>query len=456
MIPTNANFDNARNAKFQQPVFVFALPNLNLTYTMRAGQSGLTPTNTWMKVPTGLTQKIEDMQGKATIGSLSIEIVDKNRTLLGLFATTTWYGQPANLLLGFNGLTYPGDYITLFSGLVETVTPTSDHTGWVFAIRDKNRILKNKIYTTGNDGVAPTSKKNPLTLDGNPLALVLDCLENQLNIPAANIDTTSITNLQNGRFAATRMLFSLTKAVEGLSFLEQELLRPNGLFHFVRYNGNISIGDMLAAPAPVPIAFAFNDSNIVGVPAFKQQTIYNWVEFALDYDGSKYLDTEEFVDSNSVNKFGLTQVLSISSQGLRTNFQGASRAGITARRIFKRYADQPASLLTLVHPSLQAVVVEVGDYVTVTHRLLEDLDTGTLGWSNRICQVLQVQPKWDAGQISFDLLDVNALASRPGPQLAPDTIPVYTSATTGEQQQYIFMANAAGQQSTGAAAAEVF
>ncbi len=455
MIPTTANFDMYRNSTSQAPVFVLTMPGLGLTYAMKAGQPGLTPTNTYMKVPIGLTQKIEDLQGKATIGSLTVEIVDVNRTLLALFSSKQWYGAAASLQLGFAGLAYPTDYITLFSGVVETVVPTADHAGWTFTLQDKNRVLKTNVYRTGDDGATPTSKKNPKTLDGNPLALVLDLLENQLAIPAGSIDTGSISSLQNGRLSCTRMLFNLTKAVDSMTFLEQELLRPNGLFHFVRYDGRIAIGDMLAPPTPLTLAFAFTDSNIQGIPSFSQKTIYNWVEFQLDYDGSRYLDTEDFIHTVSVDRYGLQQQLSIPSQGLRTNLQGASRAGITARRIFQRYGGGPATLVSLKSTSLQACIVEVGDYVSVTHRLLENLDTGTLGWSNRICQVMQVQPKYDSGTITFQLTDVTDTL-RAGYQLAPDTVPSWPTATAAQRQQYMFEANASSQQSDGTSAAGVF
>lgn len=455
MIPTTANFDAKRNATVQQPVFVFSMPSLGLTYTMRTSQPGLTPTSTYAKLPTGLTQKVEDIQGKATIGTLAVEIVDVGGALLALFASKNWYGAPASVQLGFAGLNYPADYITLFSGIVTSVVPTSSHTGWTFTVSDKNRILKSQIYTTGDNGVAPTSKKNPRTLDGNPIALVLDVVENQLGWPAANIDTAALLALQGGRLSCTRMLFALTKAVDALTFLEQELLRPNGLFHFVRYDGRFSVGDVLAPPTPVPVAFAFTDSNIVGIPNFKQQAIYNWVEFSLDYDGSNYLDIEDFVDSASVASYGLQQQLQIQSQGMRSNLQGSSRAGVTARRIFNRYGGGPATLITLDAASLQACIVEVGDYVTVTHRLMENLDTGTRGWSNRVCQVMQVQPKWDTGRITFDCVDVTK-SLRPSVQYAPDSQPVWTSATSAQKSQYMFMANASEQQSDGSAASGVY
>lgn len=455
MISTTAAFDAKSNASPQFPVIVLSLPGLSLTYTMR-NEAAVNATATWMKVPTGVTQKIEDLQGKASIGTLQVEIVDVGRALLQKFATTTWYGQTANLLLGFSGLAYPGDYITLFAGIVETVVPSKDHTAWIFTLRDKNRILKKRVYAIGDDGVNPVSTKNPKTLYNNSLALVTDLLENQLGLAASAIDTASISALQNGRFAATTMLFSLTKATEALSFLEQQLLMPLGLFHFTRYDGRIAIGDMLAVPSPVPIAFNFTPSNIVGVPSYAQQPIYNWLAMKMDYDGSNYLHIEEYVDSASVNRYGLSSVLSITSDGLRTNLQGASRAGITARRIFQRYGQGPTGMISFDHPSLQAGIVEVGDYVTITHPLMENLDNGTLGWTNRICQVMSVQPAWSAGKIQFTVLDVNSLASRPAYQYAPDTVPAWTSATAAQRAEYLFQANSSSQQSDGTAAGRIF
>lgn len=455
MIPTTANFDTYRNATSQDPVVVLAMPTLGLTYTNRADQPGLSGASTFTQLPAGLSQSVSDLQGSATVGALSLTIVDVNRSVLALLATKQFYGAPASLQLGFVGMAYPTDYITIFSGQIETMVPTTDHTAWTISIKDKNRALSNNAYGTGDDGTSPTSKKNPRTLDGNPLDLVTDLLQNELGMAAVDIDTTAIAALKAGRFSCTRMLFSLTKAVNAKTFLENELMRPNGLFHFARYNGAISVADICAPPEPVTLAVAFTQSNIKGLPTFRQQAIYNWVQFDLDYDGSNYLDTEEFIDSPSVNKFNLQAVLQIQSQGMRTNLQGASRAGITARRIFQRYAGGPANQVSLVAAGLSSCIVEVGDYVTVSHPLLENLNAGTLGWTNHVCQVLRTQPDWAHATISYDLIDVTSQI-RAAYQYAPDSVPAWTSATTAQKQQYMFEANSSSEQSDGTSAAGVF
>src|SRR6185437_6382075 len=420
MIPTTSAFDAARNGRGQDPVVVVTFPTLGLTYSNRSGITGLAPTSTFAQMPAGASQQVSDLQGSATVGALNLTVVDVNRAVLALLGTKQWYGALALLQIGFAGLTYPTDFITVFTGVVQSVTPTDDHTGFVIGLRDFNRRLTNQVYGTGDDGLTPTSATNPKTLDGNPMALVIDLLENQLGLASGYVDTAAITALQNGRLSCTRMLFSLQKSVNAKTFLEQELLRPNGLFHFARYNGAISVVDMLAPPTPVGIAFAFTQSNIVGIP-----------------------------------KFDLQAVLQIQSQGLRSNLQGASRAGITARRIFERYAGGPANQITLVAASLQPVIVEVGDYVTVSHPLMEDLDSGTLGWSDRVCQVLNVQANWAKGQLTYDLIDVTAML-KPAFQFAPDTVPAWPTATAPQRQQYLFMADASSQQSDGSAAGGIF
>lgn len=455
MIPTTANFDTYRNSTAQAPVIVLSMPSLGLLFTNRPGQPGMTPTNTFAQMPTGISQKISDLQGTSTIGAITVTVVDVGRAILGLFASKQWYGAKATLQLGFAGLTYPTDYMTYFSGVVASVVPTADHTGMTFTIQDMTRTLKKQCYAIGDDGATPTSATNPKTLYADPMSIALDLLENQLGIAAAAIDTTAITAIQAGRLSSTRMLFTLTKAVDGLTFLEQELLRPNGLFHFTRYDGRISVGDVLSPPMPVTSAFSFTDSNTQGIPTFRQSPIYNWVEFQLDYDGSNYRDIEEFTDAASIAKFGLQTVLSIQSQGLKTNLQGATRAGVTARRIFSRYANGPASMISLTATGLQAVKVEVGDYADVSNSKMEDLDTGVVGWNNRICQVVGVTPNWAANTISFDLIDVNPTL-RPAYQLAPDTVPVWTSATGAQKAQYMFQANAASKMSDGTEANGIY
>jgi len=455
MIPTTAAFAAAAAQKGLQPVCVLDLPTLGLRWATAAGQPGLALTGAYMQMPDGMSQAIDDLKGTSTLGTLAITISDVGQTLLPLFATKVWYGARANLLVGFRGLAFPTDYIQPFSGIISTVVPTPDRGGWIFTIVDRKRTLRTQAYGTGGNGLTPTSSTNPRTLDGNPMDLVTQLLEGELGISPSDIDTGSIAALRNGRLASARMLFSLTKVVDALSFMETELLLPLGLFHFVRYDGRLAIGDVLDAPSPVTSAFAFTDSNTQQTPTIQQRTIYNSVLANLDYDGAKYLYSDLFEDVDSLTKYGLQQQLTISSQGLRTNLQGASRAGITARRIFLRYANGPARLIALTCSTLAACTVEVGDYTGVTSAKLEDLDAGTRGWANKPCLAVSVQPHWAQGTVDLTLLDVSSTI-RQAYQFAPNTQPSWPTATLGERQQYLFMANNASQQSDGTPAAGVF
>lgn len=454
MIPATTNFQTYRNATGQQPIVVLSLPGLGLTYSNRA-VAGLSATMTTMQLPSGISQQISDLQGSATLGSMVFTVVDLNRQLLPLLATKQWYGAAANVQVGFAGLTYPADYLPYMTGNVLSIVPTADHTGWTITVADKKRTLITQAYTIGDDGISPVGKNNPRTLAGNPLDLVLDLLQNELGIASSDVDTAAIAALRNGRFSATRMLFSLTSSVSAMSFLEQELLQPNGLFHFARYSGAISIADILSPPVPLTLALSLTKGAIIGMPTFRPATIYNCVEFDLDYDGSNYRDTKIFVDDDSVAKFQLQSPLKIQSQGMRTNLQGASRAGITARRIFLRYAGGPANQITLRVGGLYAITAEVGDYIEMSHDQLENLDSGTLGWNNRVGLVLNVQPSWAQATTTLDVLDITNELRAPY-VYAPDGTPVWASASSSQKATYMFMANSSEQQSDGTSAAGVF
>jgi len=454
MIPTTANFDAKRNAGYQEPIYTLSFSGAGAPATVYSSRSttfaGWKP---WLKIPGGRPQTVSDLAGKSSIGELRVEIVDINRAILALFSSVTWYGLTATLQVGFTGLAL-ADYITLYTGLVEKLDPAPDTTSYYVVIRDKKRTLKTKAYTLGDDGLTATSKKNFRTVDGNPLQIALNVLETELSIPVGSIDTAAFTSLQNGRFAATRCIWRLDKAVEALQWLENEICRANGLYMFVRYDGRVSIHDMLAPSLPAA-AFALTDSNIIGIPTVQSQTIVNLVEGRLDFDGQNFLTSIPIVDGTSVNKYGLGQNHVIESRGLRTNLQGASRIGIAARRIFQRYGN-PTGRIRLAHSSLQGIIVEVGDYVSVTHRLLPNLTTGTVGVTARLYEVLGVTPRFDRGQIEFDLLDVSVMSGRTALQYAPDAIPVWTAATAAQKAQYLFQAADTGLQSDGTLAGRIF
>lgn len=124
----------------------------------------------------------------------------------------------------------------------------------------------------------------------------------------------------------------------------------------------------------------------------------------------------------------------------------ASLAGITANRIFKRYGGiDPISgqalggvVILNLTTHYMTLTVEVGDFVYVSHPLLPNFLTGERGIYNRIFEVIERQPNFSEGTMTYKLLDTNWMAAKKLSRIAADGTPAWSEATPGERERYMF------------------
>ena len=90
---------------------------------------------------------------------------------------------------------------------------------------------------------------------------------------------------------------------------------------------------------------------------------------------------------------------------------------------------------------LSTLVVELGDFVWLSHPLVPDFTTGAVGLANVVSEVTDRQPNYAGGYVEFELLDTRFM-SLTGPfEIAPLAlnIPVYPLAPAAERETYMFM-----------------
>ena len=137
----------------------------------------------------------------------------------------------------------------------------------------------------------------------------------------------------------------------------------------------------------------------------------------------------------------------IESKGLRTARGGISAAGLTATRLFRRYAGiNPLSQApaggapTLsVRSQFMTLTVEAGDYVFLSHSQLPNFETGRRGVYNRLYEVIEKQPDYSAGSMAWTLLDTGWAISKVASRVAPQGTPAYSSASTTLRSRYMFI-----------------
>lgn len=462
MIPASTNFANANVGLVKTPWHILQIAGYSPIFTF--GHTGIGGQFPWISKMGALSQKVNDLEGTSTLSDMTIEIIDKNQQITSAFPTFTFEGKQATVLTGFPTINYPGDFLTVATMIIDKVEATADNTVWVFTLKDASRLSKGTVvYTVADDGYL-TSSDHPKTLVANPMDLLSDVLLNQLGFPAAQVNTSEIARLKAGLFSGMQMKFRLTTAPEAKSWLDREIFKALGGYSFANYLGQVTPVYFIPNKAPVS-DLTLTDHNLAKLPTPAQAEIVNFVTYRLDASEKRRSSSSsarsgfnsELTDvyGTSVTVFSKLQGQQvIESRGLESESGGWRYARLLVNTLFLRYGSKP--MLLDVDAFWTSVIVEPGDFVRVTHSLIPNRTTGTLGLTNRLFEVLEVKKDFDKGVVSLRLLDMAWLDALAAAQVAPDGEPAWTLATAPERLQYMFISNSAGVHSDGSAGQGIF
>jgi len=282
--------------------------------------------------------------------------------------------------------------------------------------------------------------------------------------PNPFIDVPGLLALREGEFSGVWFDFVITRPIEAKEFIEEQILKPLGLYWIVRADGRLSLKTMKPPVEQTP-AFAFSAKNIIGIPQTQRQNIINLVTFQLDVQqggittaARSYGYQVSYEQQTSLQTYRQVFEQQIQSTGLRVARGGMMLSRLLADRIFRRHAF--ASPIYKFTAQLATVPVELGDYVWLSHSKILDLKTGKVGLNNVVCEVLDKQPKYSHATVDFSLLDTRFINISPPYQIAAATnnIPPWEEATPQEQAQYMYISSAAmgGENSDGTAGNTIF
>lgn len=465
MIPESTNFQTANAALAKQPWHIFVISGFAPIYSF--GKTGITDQYPWISRMDALSQAAQDLQGSSTLSDLAIEVLDKNGALTAAFPSFTFEGAKATILTGFPGLTYPSDYLTVATMLIDRVESSADNTAYTFHLRDYSLKLSNLIYTTGDDGW-PTSSDHPKTLIGNPMDILLDVLANQIPLDPAQINITAIADYKATLFAGTKLKFNVTNAPSAKDFLDRELFKALGGYGFQNYAGQFTPHFFIPTAAP-SAAMTLTDHNLAELPTPGEADLVDALTYRLDYDGSSAGGgfRSEFTEvyGKAVNTYGLQGLQTIEARGALSALGGWGYGRLLANALFLRYggtvrADGSLGGKTLVLNAKAfwtAVILEPGDFVYLTHPLIPNRLAGTMGLIDELFEVLEVKKNFEEGTVELKLLDVNWLNGLGAYQIAPDSTPTWPNASQQQRAQYQFVSSAAtGKYGTGDSGHKIF
>ncbi|MGH9431175.1 MAG: hypothetical protein ACRD3T_06505 [Terriglobia bacterium] len=204
----------------------------------------------YLVIPQGASQTVDETEGMATVGKMTLTSIDPGGLLKSLVAQQSLLGQVAQFSMGFAGQSL-GDFVPL-----HTLQITS--TGWTSQGQitidgdDVQRFIKGS-YLWLNGGPAPwvpgdstpsqpagpqwlpnaftASNTNPRYLQGNPIDLLLAALQNELGVGQDPALPRSQTPAYASDFASNLSLASPVQGTGGWQIYvpgdDSTLLNPN-------------------------------------------------------------------------------------------------------------------------------------------------------------------------------------------------------------------------------------
>ncbi len=343
----------------------------------------------------------------------------------------------------------------------------------------------------------PVSSDNPRFLQGNPIDLLLATLQNELGVgqdptllssnyildqlvpaysqqqdytpqpppagwviftpgddstlinPNLYIDVDQFLTVRDTYFSGAWMEFQIQRPVDGKQFMEEQIMKPLGLYFIVGASGQLRLHSLKPLPYTTPV-FAFTASNVMGIPATERQSVINMVTAKMDVVNSEastaartYNGQVTFIQNTSLGLYRQVYQENLESTGIVSARGGSLTLSIYADRLFRRRSFAPPAYR--VTAMLASAAVELGDLVTLTHPLVLDFESGQRGIVNVTCEVIDRKPNYSKGQMEFLLLDTRFLNYGNVYQIAPaaDNIPSWDTASASERATYMFMSLAA-------------
>lgn len=465
------------------------------------GGGGILPI---MNVPRGASQKVDELSGHSSISELGISSIDSGNTLKLLAADISAIGQLAVFYLGFPGMDY-ADFVAMHTGRVAAIGRDVSGK-MTISITDLLMNLVSDVFLNGGpdawargqaknrfpvfppallDNGVPISNDNPRYLSGNPMDILLAVLQNELGIGQADppdlvvntgggsgtglagfginptwtfydgtdpmtlinpnpyVDVDAILALRDGQFSGDRMEFILTGTTDGKSWIENQILQPLGLYWITKANGQLTLKSM-KHPTSTPSTVSLNYNEIVGIPEINRLPVINMVQCSLprsaDGNGSSDAFPMTFVQQSSVSAYKATYVHTVSSDGLRLGLGGYQKLFLLVNRIFSRHAF--ATPEYTIKTWLKNVVLELGDFILLTHPLMLDLKTGSVGITDALCEITERTPDYANGSVTLKVIDTRFISVPSGNfAIADDATGIadWSSASAPQKAAYVFV-----------------
>jgi hypothetical protein len=414
MISASDAFNSANASLQKRPVYAIVIESYSRAFCTASGFtfSGI-DADPWLVSIEDHTITINDLDGGADLADLVFNVQDRGGAITSDFPGFVFEGKRVSLLAGFQGMAAT-DFVTLFTGKIDSIESANANTEYVFSCPDIRQELAKVIYSTSDSGIA-TDADHPRTLNGNPLDILISALQNEVGLDSADIDLAKITQYRDTVYAGVQFQFSITSPPAAKDFIENELMKPLGAYIWPNNLGQISVN--FYYPALQNVVFDFSRDNLVEIPEAGTADLVNQANIRFDYDSSDAPKAEAVrQDAPSVARYGLFGQYIIESRGLRSGLQGYLLGAFVAFLFFLRYGAKQLMFgasnsgngnAAPVSAIWSACLVEPGDIVTLTHPQVPDRVAGVIGVSGKTFVVMDRTWQFFECLVQFKLLEID-------------------------------------------------
>jgi hypothetical protein len=247
--------------------------------------------------------------------------------------------------------------------------------------------------------------------------------------------------------------------VTGKRWIENEILQPLGLYWITGFDGILRLKSMKHSSSidTKMRTITISHNQTIGIPETTRWSSINMFQATLpEGDDQDKTVSLNLVQQESLNFCKEKFVGSLNTNGISLAHAGYARMFLLANRMFARHAF--GTPVYKIKTFLRFVPLELADFINLTHPLVLDLKTGTMGISNVLCEIINRDPDYANGFIIFDVIDTRFISVPNGSYeiaAAADSIPIWSSASAEQKARYMFVSDNTGKYSDATAGNEI-
>ena len=315
----------------------------------------------------------------------------KNCADYGIFANALRMPNGYDLVDNVN--VRPGDYVTVTGS-----TQGNDGTYIVESIDSSDNQLNNILFFTTP---FPGLQEYPASTVTLSFRSKYDVYPNKCGakMRPSEVDVAAWEDLRDTFYpdSLSQMLFFIDQTKSAKEFIEKEILLPTGAYSVTRF-GRLSCKITLPPIAGQKIN-VLDKSNvkepggIIVERALNTRRFFNEISYSYDHNFifDKFLSTFNNLDTDSLNKIGVSSVMPIQSLGIKTGLNGLDIITKKSDYLLSRYKDAAFEIQNIKTNWGVASLIEAGDTIVIQDNgdlQITNLSTGERNLGTQLFEVI--------------------------------------------------------------------